>query len=308
MKFPFLSRKLSAGPTRDEKLVLVGGMSRSGTTLLSCVLDAHPAIAAGAELIPTDIPDLAKLREAIEAALSESDDFSLTGRHVRKHYDKALGGFVTRCYRAGSSADDVLATIDHFLEQGHQSVDQFEDRFFLAVNVIDRRRQREDKEFGSFKANTPTLLPVLSQYPNAYIICLVRHPADVVHSHFKNDFGRTSDQICTAWVRYIKAFEDARSQFGDRVAIVKYEDFVADPEAILGDLFEMIPLEMDARMLKYEETDSKILNSRHPNTDTLKRGIVTDAVGAGSREDDSAIAETVARKCGTQMRDWGYVS
>ncbi len=283
-------------------------MSRSGTTLLSCVLDAHPSIAAGAELIPTDIPDLTQLRDVVEKALEESADFSETGRYIRRNIDKAMGSNVVRCYRAGATASDLLETIDQFLDSGLRSVTSFEDRFSFAVAIIERRRQREGKRFGSFKLNTPTLLPVLETYPAAFVVCLVRHPADVVHSHIKNNFGKPAAQICKAWLRYLRSFESACDQFGDRVAVIKYEDFVAEPEEVLASIFDLLPIDMDARMLNYQEADSRILNSRHPNTDTLRRGIVTDAVGVSTRQNDTTISTAVTRNCRAQMRAWGYMS
>lgn len=51
--------------------VFACGMSRSGTTLLATILDSHPAISMGYELLPAGLPPLAEsislLREAVAA-------------------------------------------------------------------------------------------------------------------------------------------------------------------------------------------------------------------------------------------------
>ena len=43
----------------DVRWIHVCGMSRSGTTLLTSMLDAHPGISMGYELLPAGLPALA---------------------------------------------------------------------------------------------------------------------------------------------------------------------------------------------------------------------------------------------------------
>jgi hypothetical protein len=289
-----------------EKLILVGGLSRSGTTLLSAALDAHSRISAGAELIPTAVPDLKQLRAVLLDALSKNDDFSFTGRHIRQNFERGQGSFVTRCYRAGASANDVVAAIDAMLSAGKLTAIDFPDRFALAVQVIEQRRINEGTEYGSFKINTPSLVPVLGRYPQAYIVCLVRHPAAVVMSHINNDFGKTTEQVCGAWLNYLKSFYRARNAFGDRVIIIRYEDLISNPRAALTGVFRALPLEMDERMLRYNEVDTKILQSRHPNTDQLRRGFLPPSGDSRPIKVEPSVSGVVERYCGSEMEEWGY--
>ena len=288
-----------------EKLVLIGGLSRSGTTLLSAALDAHPRISAGAELIPAAVPDLARLRAALVETLTEDPDFSVAGRALRARLDAAQGSFVARCYRAGATPEDLLDTLDAAIAQGRTEATAFPDRFALAAAVIGRRRAREATECGSFKINTPSLVPVLESYPGATVVFMLRHPAAVVASHLRNDFGKTPEAICDAWLNYLVSFARAKARFPDRVAALRYEDLVADPRAALTEIFRILPVAMDESVLRYHEGDTRILSSRHPNTEQLRGGF--QPAGTSAPGDlDPAVASLVAERCGTAMAEWDY--
>ena len=52
--------------------VFACGYSRSGTTLLTTILDSHPDIAMGYELMPLGLPPLAEAIRTIELAAGAS--------------------------------------------------------------------------------------------------------------------------------------------------------------------------------------------------------------------------------------------
>src|SRR5688500_6321067 len=84
------------------------GMSRSGTTLLATVLDAHSQVSMGYELIPPVLPSPVELAAALERGLELSGgDFAAAGKALRKAGEDQAGLFMTRCYRAGIDADDA---------------------------------------------------------------------------------------------------------------------------------------------------------------------------------------------------------
>lgn len=293
-----------SGQLEDTALILVGGVSRSGTTLLSSVLDAHPQISAGAELIPSPVTDLRLLGRLLQKSLASSDDFSLAGRRVRIDGEPVLGSILTRCYRAGIVADDVFKTIDRFLNHRRSSIIQFLDRLSFAVDLIARRVNREGTRFGSFKLNSPSVLPVLENYPNAYLLCMVRHPLDVIDSHLRNNFGKTPVEICKAWRNYGNAFGKALKLSPNRTNVLRYEDLVERPEKYLEIAFQMLPIEFSDRILRFHETDSNILKSRHPNTAQLRRGFFTDSVNIA--RGNKTLEKVVTSECSGLMRFWEY--
>src|SRR5688572_10437056 len=81
----------------DEPMVFPCGISRSGTTLLATVLDAHSRICLGYELLPPPLAGVetvrAKLREGMKLA---DGDFARAGSHLRKGGDKDIGQWLSR--------------------------------------------------------------------------------------------------------------------------------------------------------------------------------------------------------------------
>lgn len=294
------------GAYERTNLILVGGLSRSGTTLLSAVLDAHPDIAAGAELIPKPDTQLAGLAADIKRSRELADDFCVAGKLLR-----ADGGngdhasILTRCYRAGLSSGDAEETVAEFLNAGVGSLQSFKERLFFAVALMSKRASREKAAFGSFKLNAPNIGEPLDWLPETYVIALVRSPIDVVESHLRNNFPKTATQICDAWVRYCKAFRDAQRAQPDRMTCVRYEDLVSAPQDTLVSVFEKLPLEMHEETLKFHRADSAILRSRHPNTDSLREGFFSGSVGRGEGLDSDCLAE-IRRICGPEMQLWNY--
>ncbi len=50
------------------------GMSRSGTTLLTTILDSHPDISMGYELLPVDLPAVADTIKLLDSAIKDCKD------------------------------------------------------------------------------------------------------------------------------------------------------------------------------------------------------------------------------------------
>jgi protein-tyrosine sulfotransferase len=206
-----------AGPAGVADPVFVLCMSRSGSTLLRFLLDAHPELACPPETsLPALCGQLAVVWSLIEGApLSanrgdappEVPDAAIAG--IRRMMDELTGGYLAR-----------------------------------------RGKQRFcDKSLGS--AQSAGLL--LRIYPQARFVCLYRHPMDMIRSGldacpwglsgygFDQYAGSSPGNAVLALARYwldhateIAAFED---QHPDRCHRVRYEDLVTAPEEVAASLF-----------------------------------------------------------------------
>lgn len=73
------------------------GISRSGTTLLATILDSHPNISMGYELLPVDLPPVAETVQLLDSAIPECDgDSEACGDRLRPQGHKTLGTFVPK--------------------------------------------------------------------------------------------------------------------------------------------------------------------------------------------------------------------
>ena len=209
----------------------VVGLTRSGTTLLRMMLDAHRELT-----IPPEthfVPDLIKAArdeagtDAMLAALTESrtwGDFGIEAEEMR--------GRLARVEK-GDAAGAVRAFFDAYAErQGKARWGDKTPAYMLAVQRIGR-----------------TL-------PESRFIHLIRDGRDVALSQRAralNEQPPPAEQAAR-WVKRIrKSREQAQSLKGARYVEARYEDLVRDPEPTLRRVCEFIELPWDAGMLGYHE-------------------------------------------------------
>lgn len=120
------------------------------------------------------------------------------------------------------------------------------------------------------------MMPViLENIENLQIIALVRHPIDVLSSYYNAPrefdplldiqkewyFAQSRNELLPEryfgyhkWKEYMKIISVIQEKYVDRVKIIKYEDLLAFPEKIAGELFRYanIPYEEQTRQFIYD--------------------------------------------------------
>jgi len=96
--------------------------------------------------------------------------------------------------------------------------------------------------------------PSLKVDPDLYVICMLRDPRDIICSKHKKDPGRYWASL-RYWNMYSREAE--RLQQYPRFLLVRYEDFVSNPDKVQGMLSERIPfLEKKASFSDYHNVAS----------------------------------------------------
>jgi hypothetical protein len=202
----------------DPVFVLCNG--RSGSTLLRFILDAHPELACPPETnLPALCVQLATVWSLIEGApLSvnrgdeppEIPEAAIAG--VRETMNRMVGSYLAR-----------------------------------------RGKKRYcDKSLGTARY-APLLMRV---YPQARFVCVYRHPMDVIASgleacpwglrgygfdpYIAATPGNSVMALASFWADSIRAALAVEEEFTDRCFRLRYEDLVADPEAVTAGLFEFL--------------------------------------------------------------------
>ncbi|HEV2375684.1 MAG TPA: sulfotransferase [Streptosporangiaceae bacterium] len=201
------------GASADPVFVLCCG--RSGSTLLRFLLDAHPDLACPPEtFLPWLCAQLVRVwnlmdtggRENCTAVAPEV----LTG--VRETIDRIVG--------------------PHLSAQG--------------------KKRYCDKNLGTAShADAVTRV-----FPDAKFLCLYRHPMDMIASGIEacawglNSYGfdsyaAASPQnnvlaVARYWADYTSAILSVEERFPERCHRIRYEDLVADPEHVMGEVFSFI--------------------------------------------------------------------
>ncbi len=296
-----------AEPITDDPLLLVGGISRSGTTLLTTVLDAHPAISMGAELIPTPMYSLNQLRADFEKALELANgDFAATGKIWKENSDRNVGLFFTRCHRAGVTLSEFKEVLNEYSEKIDGDISSWRDRLTLAWTLMRRRQQREGTQLFGFKLNSTSLVPTAMLMPNAYYVCIVRDPVDVIASQIKRKFQGELAEQAKRWTIYTKRYCSYANKHPDRCIVIRYEDLVRSPRRTLEKVFEMLPIEINDAVYSYHKSDAAIFNSTHPNLDRIKMSFSDSSVGSGYRSLTSDQIDEIHQVTGASAKKLGY--
>lgn len=234
--------------------------SRSGSTLLRFVLDAHPDLACPPELkMPNVLAQLARLWSATDALGEKAAD------------DGEPGVTAT-----------AVAGIRHTMD------------LMIGPYLARRGKTRYCDKNLNTEPHVETLLAV---YPEAKFICLYRHPMDVIASgveacpwglnHYgfepyaANAPGNSVLALARYWADHVGAILAVEDKYPGKCHRVRYEDLVADPDAVAEGIFGFLGLPsvrgISARAFSRERErtgpgDFKIWNTSQITDDSVGRG------------------------------------
>lgn len=266
------------------------GFERSGTTLLSMLLGAHPSLA---------VP------------------FSPVGLWYR--YGRRLSEF-----GALDDRDNRLRLIRAILEEERirywpfeVTAEEIEGRLAQpdypgiveAFHAVYAERSGKPLWVLHDIANLYEMATANHWFPEARFIHLVRHPADVALSHKSYRYG--SSNVCETAMRWredVGANLAAGAMLGDeRYLVIRYEDLVSDTPATLERCCAMAGVAYDERMLDYAaDVGHKVPEHKRGLWPSLGTPVSTRAVGGaakGLRRTERLAVEEIAEE---PMRRLGY--
>ena len=239
-------RDASAG-TPEQRVALLTGFPRSGTTLLEQLLDAHPDLVS-----------------------SEERDF--------------VGTELPRAFTAGRGQTTLLDALDGVPAEEIQTQRR---RYFAFMEYLLGRPIGGRMHLDKNPAYNLTIPLMLRLFPEARLVIALRDPRDVVLSCYLRhlplnavsvrflDVRRTAERYAldmNAWLKF--------RQFVDTPwCEVRYEDTVADPRGQAGRALATLGLGWDERVLGYRQrlTENKRVTS--PSYEAVAQPIHTRAIG-----------------------------
>ena len=285
---------IDSGALAEPVFVLCAG--RSGSTLLRFLLDAHPDLACPPETnVPALCGQLATVWSLIEGApLSanrgdeppEIPDAAIVG--VRETMDRMTGSYLARRGKK-RYCDKSLGTA----------------RFAYLMTRI---------------------------WPETKFICLFRHPMDVIASGMEacpwglNGYGfdpyiaetpgNAVFALARFWTDNAANILAAEEEYKDRCHRVRYEDMVADPQAVADEVFDFLGLApvpgiaevcFAAERERFGPADYKIWNTSRITEDSVGRGWTVPAGLIGPQV--RVVINELCGKLGYAPvdEDWGTV-
>ena len=278
------------------------GYSRSGTTLLSTVLDAHPRIALGYELLPGPLPAVAACLDALDAATTSGDG---PIRALRADGHDALAKFVQNARWASVKVGGVVRLLQRHRDEHGEDLSTLEARARLAMAVAERKRHKTGAELSGFKVNTHRVEAFDELFPDSSFVLIVRDPRDVTASQLRRGFDRSPRHIAKGWVRYLDHMATLSTR-NDATVTVRYEDLVTDRDAALDRIFSVTGLSPTDEVRHFYESDAGILGSRHNNAERVGQDLFTTSVGRWRSELSDRDRSTVERTTKEWRARLGY--
>jgi len=284
-------------PSQSPELVLIVGPPRSGTTLLRTILDAHPEIACPAE---TGFPGLIGHTRQVWAFLCASRDPLSSG-------DPMPDVFRPEPMREALELPaDVEPHIRDAMCEMMRYYCQAGERFFC------------DKSLGTVYS----LPAVRETFPSVRCIVLVRHVMDTVLSGIEacpwgfGGFGyapyisaspeNTVAALARYWEEQVSLALEWSKTNRSQTHIVRYENLVDTPSAVLDDLWLFLGVEQDRSVLdKGLREFSPVAGPGDPKL-AYRTDIEATSVGRGRRVPINLIPPPMLERINTILMELGY--
>jgi chorismate mutase-like protein len=292
--------------------VFVGGDNRSGTTLVSVILDSHPELVVGPELDFLQPPDLGPyLRECCRLLLA--DDPRVRGRGVTSADPTYAAGvqFARQAVRCGVPYAVLDRLVVEAMRRTGSDLSSYAERLVLIDGIGNACRAQTGKSRWGIKIQREIARAghFTARWPGARVVHVVRDGRDVAASQLTGGrpWGyRDIEEAAAGWADVV----DSARRAVPPVSLfeLRYEDLVTEPEPTLRALLAFVGVPWDAAVLRHTDAEHGLLANPfdHPSAEAVRRPINDAAVGRYRRDlspDDVAAFERIA---GETLRRLGY--
>ncbi len=275
----------------DCSPIFVVGASRSGTTLLQLLLNAHPNITVSGELHYFDtILQLKKMVPTIESDADLKDFFV--------HLPRVSG------FQYLPRIDDVLEKVQERLR--HEDSRSYEKFYYFLL----KEYALLEKPTSRFGEKTPENIRYLEQiieiFPNARIIHIVRDPRDVVSSMLKVAWTANDVVMNTLkWKCDMFCGIEFSLKHPSAYLEIRYEDLVLKSEAQLTSVCTFLNEPYDRRMLEFH-TDSRAHIKDEPWKEGTFNSVNPTSIGKWKTDLSAARVHIIESVAGNLFSRFGY--
>ncbi|TDB79925.1 sulfotransferase [Actinomadura sp. KC216] len=290
--------------------VFIGGENRSGTTLVSLMLDSHPGMVVGPELDFTDPEDLGPhLLECCRLLLA--DDPRVRGHGVRTADPAYEAGvqFARQAQRCGVPIAALCGLVETAMRRSGSDLHTYDQRLALLDAIGRTRLAATGKRRWGIKIQREIAHAdrFVRRWPGARFVHVVRDGRDVAASQRSQPWGyRSIGDAAAGWAGLVNAVRDVVPR--KDCYELRYEDLVADPEAVLRPLCAFLDEPWDARVLRHADSDHALSANpfEHPSAEAARRPVNDASVGRYRRELSERDIEDFERIAGDALQRLGY--
>ncbi len=271
----------------NSQPIFIMGCQRSGTTLVSQILDSHDNIAIYHESFYYHI---------LHGEQKYYRELAVPGNLL--YFAQDVAGILQKQSRNIGNSDKL------FMPDARQIVDQVRVPDFAGVldAVLRLYAQAAGKQRYGEKTpeNYQYLGDILRDFPVARVIFCVRDPRDTILSSRKM-FNTSLEQGIHMW----NAAYHSYTRHRDQVKLVRYEDLVSEPERVVRELCAFIGEPYHDSLMSFFEQIPQSFLARRKQVSLVGSPISTQAIGR-FHEMDSRDVRLIEACCAEGMRAMGY--
>lgn len=245
-----------------ERTIVVGGASRSGTTLTTAIFDAHPEVAMAFEAVPRAFDHdltfyiglckdlIQEFGEESAGVLAPQSQFGKIQKRVNMT-EKWFGNWVRLSRRSGVGLAGVVEVLEELVAMGHPRIEDNDTRVIAARLIAERKQAVAQKPAVGVKS--AAYLPFVDHFPNVYHVVIMRDPRDALASWRRLEWReRSAEEHARRWCAL---FEKYRKKVpADRLVTIRYPDWAGGDQDYAQSIFAKLGLTADFDTRTYHET------------------------------------------------------
>ncbi|MFJ9895949.1 sulfotransferase family protein [Streptomyces sp. NPDC091280] len=296
----------------DSDPVLLGGENRSGTTLLSIMLDSHPALTVGPEIDFPEPPDLGPHILQV-CDLMDRGDPRVAGTTKETIDPDWYDGmhFTVQCERSGLTRAELRTLVADLMAARGTDLSAPDDRCRLIEAIGELRRVHTGARRWGLKLQRKIqdVAAYADIWPHAHFIHIVRDGRDLAASHLKTvpDWGyRSVTEAAHGWLDVVtRAHRDAPP---GRYLEIRYEDLVTRPRETAERMLDHLGLPWDEALLRHAEHEHALFNNPwgHPAAEAAGKPVYTGRNGRYLQDLTAGEIKEFEQIAGEELRRLGY--
>jgi hypothetical protein len=260
--------------------VFIVGCERSGTTLLAVVLDRHS-----------------------EMAVTPETHFCIkVGRRGAGDHERWLERFYG--WQRTAALGLGRAELEARFRQGPAD----------AANLLRAALEEYARRHGKVRVGEKTpfhlyhVPRLLEWYPEARVVCIVRDGRDVVLSILRAPWTphQMMREHCRKWLRAVRYGEELQRRHGERVLQVRFEDLIAQPEAVTRRIDEFVGLAFEPGQLAPSGSSDTIPVRERPWKAKAEEAFDASRIGDWARRATPAQRRVMNGMMSPTLRHLGY--
>ena len=307
-----------------EHPIIIHGMSRSGTTLLNVMLDAHPAVAMSYDVTPNRMEmDLAAAISLAADVLDQHGYTSLTDPADAESFDALCNALQSRagtdghalsrlfvvCRRSLVSPNETLAA----LRQAHASgVEDLADDFArlkIGAFIVEAKRARLGRDHAGAKIIYPPE-KVIEIYPGARYLLIIRDPRDVYASHVRVGWEAEPEKIARGWRVRVERLHQLEADPRFEVLHVPFEQLIAEPATWSDRMCDFLGIPLVDIARQFDQAGTFEVDRAFDGNEHIfwqRRGLDEGRIGHWEKLISQDEGKRIIAVCGEQMAELGYL-